>query len=72
MANKNNYEDNVLKIEKILEELYESEASLDKSIELFGIGIELINDCNKYLEKAEKKIKILQENAEVDWREDDE
>ncbi|SMB94894.1 Exodeoxyribonuclease VII small subunit [Desulfonispora thiosulfatigenes DSM 11270] len=70
MTVKINYEENIAQIEKILGQLDKGELSLDNSIELFGKGIKLINSCNDYLNKCEKKIKVLQENEEVEWSEE--
>lgn len=59
------------KFEKVLEELEQIVARLDKgnlsleeSLKLFEEGIKLSRFCNNKLEEAERKIEILQKNAE--------
>lgn len=65
MKNKNlTYEDAILKLESILEELEEDGCTLDESINKFKKGIELYNYCNNLLYKAEGEVKILLEDKE--------
>lgn len=59
------------KFEKVLEELEQIVArlekgnlSLEESLKLFEEGIKLSRFCNNKLEEAERKIEILQKNAE--------
>lgn len=60
MANLN-FEENMEKLEKIVQELEKGELNLDDSISKFEEGIQISKECNKILEKAEKKITILLE-----------
>ncbi|MGI6225432.1 MAG: exodeoxyribonuclease VII small subunit [Peptococcales bacterium] len=55
----NNYEESVKRLEVIIKQLEEGELPLEKSIDLFTEGMELVKTCNQYLEHAEEKIKIL-------------
>ena len=65
MKNKDlTYEDAILKLESILEELEEDGCTLDESIDKFKKGIELYNYCNSLLYKAEGEVKILLEDKE--------
>lgn len=59
MNKKLNYEESVKKLEEIIKQLEDGEMPLEQSIELFSEGIGLVKSCNKYLDKAEEKIKIL-------------
>lgn len=53
------FEDNIKKLEEIVNKLELEDLSLDKSISLFSTGIKLVKECGKDLEKAEKQIEIL-------------
>ena len=46
-------------LQKIVEELEKGELSLDDSVSKFEQGMKISQECNKMLEKAEKKITIL-------------
>ena len=59
-----NFEDAMLKLEEIANELENDELSLEKSVEKFEEGIKLSKKCNEILEKAEKKISILIKDGE--------
>ena len=58
-----NFEENMEKLEKIVNELEKGELNLDDSVKKFDEGIQLSKECNKILEEAEKKITILLEEA---------
>ncbi len=60
-----NFEENMEKLEKIVNELEKGELNLDDSVKKFEEGIQLSKECNKILEEAEKKITILLEEAET-------
>jgi len=59
---KKNFEEAVLELEKIVEDLEKGELSLEESMDAFQRGIELSKFCSKKLDEAEKKISILIEN----------
>lgn len=59
MKKRINYEESLKRLENVISQLEEGELSLEQSIELFTEGIGLVKTCNKYLEQAEEKIKIL-------------
>ena len=61
MANKKSFEEKMLRLEELSEEMQSSELYLQKSVDLFTEGVELINELTKELEVAEEKIKILVE-----------
>ena len=54
-----NFETKMEELEKIVEELEKGELSLDDSVSKFEQGMKISQECNKMLEKAEKKITIL-------------
>jgi exodeoxyribonuclease VII small subunit len=56
------FEAAVEKLDAILKKLESGAATLDESLTLFEEGVSLIKYCNKKLEGAEQKVKILTEN----------
>ena len=44
--------------------LEKEKIELDESLKLYEEGVKLIRYCNKLLDEAERKIKILQQNAQ--------
>ncbi len=64
------FEENLAELEKIVEELENGEVGLDKSLDLFEEGIKLTKSCQKILDTAEKRVKVLvSDNGEM--REED-
>jgi exodeoxyribonuclease VII small subunit len=53
------FEDAVKRLEEIAESMENNELSLEDSIKLFQEGVELAAICNKKLDEAERKIKVL-------------
>lgn len=62
------FEESLEKLESIVSSLEKGDVPLNESIKLFEEGTELISNCNKLLEEAEQKIKILQigDNGELE------
>ena len=58
---KENFEESINELEKIVTELEDGNLSLDESVEKFEEGIKREKQCSKILEEAEKKITILLE-----------
>ena len=54
-----NIESKLNELEKILEELETGELDLDDALKKFETGIKLSRECQKTLEEAELKIKVL-------------
>ena len=52
-------EQSLIQLENILEELENGELELDQALQKFEAGIKLSRQCQKTLEEAEMKIKIL-------------
>lgn len=61
---KMSFEENIEKLEEILSKLEDEKLSLDASVKLYEEGMKLITKCNKELEDAERKIKILTKNSD--------
>lgn len=53
------FEEQIEQLENIVKELEKGELSLEDSVTKFEEGIKISKECNKMLEKAEKKITIL-------------
>lgn len=56
---KNNFEENMEELEKIVIELEKGDLNLDESVAKFEQGMKASKTCNDLLEEAEKKITIL-------------
>ncbi len=66
MSNEMKFEDAMKRLGEVVRVLENGEASLDESIALFEEGIKLSKRCTDLLEKAEQKVRFLQqEQAEI-------
>ena len=61
---KANFEENMNKLETIVEDLEKGDLNLDDSVKKFEEGIKISKECNEMLEEAEKKITILLQKDE--------
>ena len=59
-ATKESFEGASARLEEIVRALEVGQAPLDTSLALFEEGISLVKLCNRKLDEAEQKIKILQ------------
>ncbi|MCM1271538.1 MAG: exodeoxyribonuclease VII small subunit [Ruminococcus flavefaciens] len=62
MDEKVTFEDNMIKLGKIVVELEKGDIPLEKAVELYGEGVKLSALCKKQLEEA--KIKITEDDGE--------
>ncbi len=62
MAKKITFEEKLEKLEQIVTGLESGELSLDDSLKSFSTGVELYNDCKKYLSDVEAKVTKLSED----------
>ena len=71
-SNKKNksIEGKLKQLEEILEELESGELELDDALKKFEQGIKLSRDCQKTLEHAELKIKVLMDDQLKDSTEE--
>ena len=53
------FEQSMTELEDIVSNLEAGDITLDASLELFEKGIKLANFCQKKLDEAEKKVKVL-------------
>lgn len=58
---KDNFEESMEKLEKIVTELEKGNLNLDESLKKFEDGMKIAKQCNSILEDTEKKITILLE-----------
>ena len=60
--NKINLEKMFKKLEGILDKLESSEIDIDEMVQLYEKGMKLTQECKQTIEKAEQKIKVINEN----------
>ncbi len=60
---KKSIEKSLTELERLVEELENGDLELDQALKKFEQGVKLSRECQKTLEKAEMKIKILMDNA---------
>ncbi len=60
--NTQSIESRLTELEAILEELESGDLELDRALKKFEQGVKLSRECQKTLEDAELKIKILMDN----------
>ena len=67
------FEEAIKELEKVVSALESGENGLDESIELFEKGIKLSKECQKMLDGAEKKVRVLlADGSESDFSEEKE
>lgn len=62
----NNFETNLMQLEKIVENLESDDLDLDKALKQFEQGIKLVKTCQMSINKAEQKVQILTKNNELE------
>lgn len=65
------FEEQIADLEEIVKKLEGAEISLDESLSLFEQGIKLTKSCQKTLDTAEKKVKILMSDGDGAMTEED-
>lgn len=65
-----NFEEAIDELEKTVKSLEVEKLTLDESVKKFERGMELSKYCNDLLEKAEKNISILIEQADGQMKEE--
>lgn len=69
MKNELTFEEAISKLEDIVESLESGNLGLDQSIKMFQEGMELSGFCSKKLDDAEKKISMLIQTEDGDYKE---
>lgn len=59
-----NFEQALAELNNIVTQLESGETGLEESLELFKKGVALTEKCNKLLDTAEQKIKIIENGGE--------
>jgi exodeoxyribonuclease VII small subunit len=59
---KNNFESNLKDLENLVADLESEQFSLDESLKKFEFGVKLFKSCKEKLDKAEKKIALLNDS----------
>jgi exodeoxyribonuclease VII, small subunit len=62
---KENFESNLINLEKIVSELESGQLSLEESLEKYKKGINLVKKCNTIIENAEKEVQRLTEDIKT-------
>lgn len=65
------FEESMLELEQVVASLESGDITLDESLKLFEKGIKLSKSCQKKLDEAEKKVKILTASDNGDMEEKD-
>ena len=66
------FEDKILELEKITKELESDELTLDDSIEKFENVMKISKECKEILDNVEKRITILIDGEEKDFKPEEE
>ena len=65
MENKNlSFEENMQRLEQIVRAMEKGDVPLEKSLELFREGTELVGKCSKLLDEAELQVKLIAADGE--------
>ena len=64
------FEDSMIELEEVVSKLETGDVTLDDSLKLFEQGIKLAKSCQKKLDDAEKKVKILTADTNGDLMEE--
>ena len=65
MAKTMTIEESFVEINKIIADMESGSQSLEDALASFETGIKLIKNCNKQIDKVEKKIQVLSESGEI-------
>lgn len=68
MAKELTFEESMEKLEEIANELEKNDLSLDESIKKFEEGMKISKHCKDIIDKAEKKITILVDGKEDNFK----
>ena len=63
MAQTDYLESSFKRLDEIIEKMEQGEISLEESFKLYKEGVELVGACNESIEKVEKEIKVIEDEA---------
>ncbi|MBT8762948.1 exodeoxyribonuclease VII small subunit [Desulfohalobiaceae bacterium Ax17] len=70
MAKKSSeFEKNLQKLQKIVEQLEQGDLPLEKGVDLFKQGLSLVYSCRQQLEKAKHEVSVFIQETEQDKEE---
>ena len=69
MPKKKNFENQLDRLKDIVDMMEKGNVKLEDALKLFEEGVGIYSNCNKLLEDAEQKIKIMTSNGEEDFEE---
>jgi exodeoxyribonuclease VII small subunit len=61
------FEEALQKLEKIVEKMEQGDMPLEKAMEAFTEGVQLVQYCHKKLDEAENKVQMLLEDQQGNW-----
>jgi exodeoxyribonuclease VII small subunit len=61
-----NFEESLMELEKLVEQMEKGELSLEESLQFFERGVELARACQSALQQAEQRVeKLLEKNGQA-------
>lgn len=67
MPKKKNFENQLDRLKEIVDMMEQGNVKLEDALKLFEEGVGIYSNCNKLLEDAEQKIKIMTSIGEEDF-----
>lgn len=67
MPKKKNFENQLDRLKEIVDMMEQGNVKLEDALKLFEEGVGIYSNCNKMLEDAEQKIKIMTSIGEEDF-----
>lgn len=67
MPKKKNFENQLDRLKEIVDMMEQGNVKLEEALKLFEEGVGIYSNCNKLLEDAEQKIKIMTSIGEEDF-----
>lgn len=52
-------------LQKLIDKMQDPAVTLEESFELYKRGMDLVRSCNERIDTVEKKVKILEDNADA-------
>ncbi len=65
---KNSFESNLEALKKIVNDMDGKDIDIEKALAKFETGIKHYKNCYKFIEDAEKKVKVLIDGVEKDFK----
>ena len=66
--NEKNFEQSMARLDEIVSLLENGSAPLEESLSLFEEGVGLVKSCNGMLDEVERRIKIISDGKEVEFK----